>query len=68
MLLPQCNCDVGTAEEQRERWMAFCDRYDDDCTGCPCDDAACASYTDCFARWAQMPYAEEGETSGEVFG
>lgn len=58
---PPRQCDVGTAEDQCERWMAFCGRYDDDCTGCPCDDANCASYTKCFARWAQTPYeAEEG--------
>ena len=64
---PARQCDVGTAGEQGERWQAFCDQFDDDCTGCPCDVAACASYTDCFARWAQMPYAaEEGGSDGEV--
>ena len=54
------NCDVGTAEEQFERWIAFCGRYDDDCTGCPCDVEADVSFTHCFANWAQMPYAQEG--------
>ena len=58
---PPRNCDVGTPEEQVERWQAFCDQFDDDCTGCPCDVATCASYTGCFARWAQTPYeAQEG--------
>jgi len=56
---PPRNCDVGTPDEQVERWQAFCDQFDDDCTGCPCDVAACASYTGCFARWAQTPYAAE---------
>ena len=61
---PPRQCDVGTAKEQFVRWMAFCGKYDDDCTGCPCDKAACVSYTDCFARWAQTSYeAEEGGAS-----
>ena len=52
---PPRNCDDGSAEEQFERWQAFCNRYDDDCTGCPCDDHSC-TFTHCFSKWAQMPY------------
>lgn len=55
---PPRNCDVGTAEEQFERWYAFCDRYDKDCTGCPCKSPYTTAY--CFARWAQMPYEKGG--------
>lgn len=62
---PSRQCDVGTPEEQVERWQAFCDQFDDDCTGCTCDVAACASYTGCFARWAQTPYAEERKGEGD---
>jgi len=54
------NCDVGTEQEQFERWQAFCNKYDDDCTGCPCDGIT-GTFTRCFAEWAQMPY-EEGAT------
>ena len=57
---PRRNCDVGTPEEQFERWIAFCGRYDDDCTGCPYDVETDVSFTNCFANWAQMPYAQEG--------
>ena len=48
---PPRNCDVGTEEEQIERWQAFCDKYEEGCTGCPCDDRN----TFCFAIWGQMP-------------
>lgn len=49
---PPRNCDVGTEDEQIERWQAFCDKYEEGCTGCPCDDRN----TFCFAIWAQIPY------------
>lgn len=54
---PPRNCDVGTAEEQYERWQAFCNQYDKDCTGCPCRSPHTTAY--CFAKWGQMPYGEE---------
>jgi hypothetical protein len=57
---PPRNCDVGTAREQIKRWQAFCNRHDDDCTGCPCDAADTWDNTSCFAKWAQMPYEEGG--------
>ena len=58
---PPRNCDVGKADEQFERFGPFCNRYDDDCTGCPCDTADSSwNFTNCFARWAQMPYEEGG--------
>lgn len=56
---PPRNCDVGTAEEQVERWRRYCSshRSGASCDGCPLetDDSA-----DCYSTWAQMPYAEEG--------
>lgn len=55
---PVRNCEVGTAEEQFERWQAFCDRYDRNCTGCPCKSPHTFAY--CFAKWGQMPYKEGG--------
>ena len=62
---PPRNCDVGTAEEQFERWHAFCDSYDKDCTGCPCDGPV-LSMAYCFSNWAQMPY-KEGEMSNNAY-
>ena len=62
---PARNCDVGTAEEQFERWHAFCDSYDKDCTGCPCDGPV-LSMAYCFSNWAQMPY-KEGEMSNNAY-
>lgn len=52
---PPRNCDVGTAEEQSERYDKFCDIHD--CrSDCPLFKA-----DSCELAWAQMPYeAEEG--------
>ena len=55
---PPRNCDVGTAEEQAERYMNFCHNYPK-CTGCPC--VGRMLYHQCEFAWAQMPYeAKEG--------
>ena len=56
---PVKNCEVGTVEEQLERWHVFCNQYDADCTDCPCGRNS-YSLTYCFAKWAQMPYEEGG--------
>ena len=62
---PIRNCEVGTAEEQFERWKEFCDKYDKNCTGCPCDGHIC-TLAYCFSKWSQMPYEKDrkGETDG----
>lgn len=56
---PPRNCDVGTAEEQLDRWQAFCNKHDDDCTGCPYVGFG-GSFVHCYSKWAQMPYEEGG--------
>ena len=57
------NCDVGTAEEQMERFRNFCkmDYSSEDCPDdCPLYRKDCSTIRCPFA-WAQMPYeAEEG--------
>jgi hypothetical protein len=60
---PPRNCDVGTVEEQKERFERFCDehwgsngRRGDCCENCP----IYAYRSRCSLAWAQMPYAEEG--------
>lgn len=54
---PPRNCDVGTAEEQAERYMNFCHNYPK-CTGCPC--VGRMLYHQCEFAWAQLPYERGG--------
>jgi hypothetical protein len=65
---PPRNCDVGTAEEQSERFILFCRR--NSCRGVCYDICNFANVnrrlgwqkigqSRCFAFWAQMPYEEE---------
>ena len=52
---PLRNCDVGTADEQYERHEAYCKKQDMNCLN---DDIL--NCRTCFAKWAQMPYENEG--------
>ena len=59
---PPRNCDVGTAEEQRDRFNAFCTAHNDSANcHCPCDRESGA----CHFIWAQMPYDESGACNGK---
>ena len=52
---PARQCDVGTAEEQDDRFREFCDTYRS-CHKCPY-----IGFEGCALAWAQMPYdAQEG--------
>ena len=58
---PPRNCDVGTSEEQAERFYAFCGyhRVQSGIKGmcsslCPC--IRCRDTCNCITKWAQMPY------------
>ncbi|MBQ4199553.1 MAG: hypothetical protein II649_06695 [Kiritimatiellae bacterium] len=53
---PPRNCDVGTAEEQADRFMEFCDDEKGDLQHCR-NCRLCNAY-DCELAWAQMPYEE----------
>lgn len=56
---PPRNCDVGTPEEQAERYEKLCDSHT---CGSMCSGSCCPLYDyDCspFA-WAQMPYEARG--------
>ncbi|MBP5510857.1 MAG: hypothetical protein J6Z49_08070 [Kiritimatiellae bacterium] len=61
---PPRNCDVGTAEEQAERFYKFCTEHfsaiSNMCSPrCPCFDSDDQCH--CLCKWEQMPYeAEEG--------
>lgn len=56
---PPRNCDVGTADEQADRFKAFCyahRTHANECSKeCPFNDTSAVCY--CQARWAQMPFA-----------
>ena len=50
---PPRNCDVGTPEDQHNRFMRFCDSKSMGyCWGRGCRK--------CMAQWGQMPYEEGG--------
>ena len=62
---PPRNCDVGTSEEQAERFYAFCGyhRFQSGIKGmcsslCPC--IRCRDMCNCITTWSQMPYEEGG--------
>ena len=62
---PLRNCDVGTAEEQAERFKEFCEDSQVDEDYCSvCSKCVLKNESNCTLTWAQMPYekAEEGET------
>lgn len=56
---PLRNCDVGTAEEQAERFKKFCYIYPLNCRGCPFKNIA-NTHNECAIFWLQMPYEEGG--------
>ena len=58
LAMPRRQCDVGTAEEQAERYAAHCDKFPLCTGGCPC----CGKilHNKCEFAWAQMPYEEGG--------
>ena len=67
---PPRNCDVGTAEEQAERFRRFCETHKPDesqfteegellCPSTGCELIAC-NYGQCALAWSQMPYEEGG--------
>lgn len=57
---PLRNCEVGTAEEQIERYRNFCKTYSS-CRRCPCQKNNDITTAKCFANWSQMPYKGEVE-------
>ena len=65
---PVRNCDVGTADEQAERFEDFCLKHigcaeetgGRHCVGCPLEKASMKTTQKCELYWAQMPYEEGG--------
>lgn len=59
------NCDVGTAEEQFKRYLAFCHSQSRGCEHCPANKTRLHGTSNCDLAWAQMPYeAQEGGADG----
>jgi hypothetical protein len=54
---PLKNCEVGTVEEQKQRFDTFCSRVN--CDKCPLMEEGL--WSNCAIRWEQMPY-EKGKT------
>ena len=62
---PPRNCDIGTPEEQSDRFYAFCGnhRFQSGIKGmcsslCPC--IRCRDMCNCLTKWSQMPYEKGG--------
>lgn len=58
--MPKRNCDIGTAEEQTERFKQLCRKYRrgpgprTNCKGCPVSIES--QHVGCTFAWSQMPY------------
>ena len=61
--VPPRNCDVGTPEEQRVRFVAWCDSHNLECDDCPL--RASRDTGDCGFEWIQMPYKEGGNNGSK---
>ena len=57
---PPCNCEVGTAEEQTDRFNNYCDRFlsNHGCSNCPLNNREVNIVT-CVCKWSQMPHESE---------
>jgi len=61
LAIPLRNCDVGTAEEQAERFHHQCFEYQTGRCSPHCGTLPAETRQKCALKWAQMPYeAEEG--------
>ena len=64
---PPRNCDVGTSDEQAERFENFCLEHigcaeetgGRHCIGCPLEKASRHITQKCELYWAQLPYVEK---------
>lgn len=64
--VPPRQCDVGSAEEQGERFNLQCFRYHTGRCSPHCSTIPAKTESECVLKLAQTPYAEEGEASDEV--
>jgi len=72
LYVPPRQCDVGTSDEQAERFENFCLKHigcaeetgGRHCVGCPLEKASRNITQKCELYWAQMPYEEDSENEG----
>jgi hypothetical protein len=71
LVAPARNCDVGTAEEQAQRFGTLCNKHYDD--EYPCDKKCPIATLDiihgfprCQAYWAQLPYSDGTANRGDL--
>ena len=57
---PPMNCDVGTVDEQSERFHSFCESNKQCGDVYSCERCQLNSIEDCELAWSQMPYKEGG--------
>lgn len=57
---PARNCDVGTVDEQIERFHHQCFEYHTGRCSPHCRTLPAKTRQECAIKWAQMPYNEEG--------
>lgn len=60
---PPRNCDVGSPEEQAERFFAFCHAHRTFDTACSdeCPFKTAPDINHCLCGWGQLPYTEEAK-------
>lgn len=57
------NCDVGTLDEQIDRFIVFCESHGT-CIECELSDGRRARHPSCDLAWGQLPYMAVTETGG----
>ena len=62
---PDRQCDVGTAEEQAERFHLQCFEYHTGRCSPHCGTLPAKTRQECALKWAQMPYGADKETNEE---
>ena len=60
LTVPPRNCDVGTAEEQAERFHHQCFEHHTGRCSPHCKTLPAKTRQECALKWAQMPYEEGG--------
>lgn len=58
------NCDVGTLDEQIDRFIVFCESHGT-CSECELADGRRARHPSCDLAWGQLPYTAVTETGGD---
>ena len=63
LAVPARNCDVGTADEQVERFHHQCFEWHTGRCSPHCRTLPAKTRQECALKWAQMPYEGKGESN-----